>query len=143
MKTNEEITGLVRATFADRRVAFRPCAVFDDRLDCIRIVTRDCSVTETRVSDLITILEPNHPREGRKKCVGFTVKGARHFCNKYGLDMSAPVRMSALLDALMRSAPSLVVEAVIQNIVRPLVEEEKIEQVEPIPTYSSLPQQAY
>lgn len=143
MKTNEEITGFVRTAFAERHVEFRPCAVFDDRLDCIRIVTRDCSVTETRVSDLITILEPNHPREGRKKCVGFTIKGARHFCKKYGLNLSMPIKLSALLDALMESAPSIVVEAVIQNIVRPLVEEEKIDQVEPAPLHGSSPQEAY
>ena len=57
--------------------------------------------------------------------------------------MSPPVKMSALLDGLMKSAPSIVVEAVIQNIVRPLVEEEQIEQVKSMTTYGSVPQQAY
>jgi hypothetical protein len=140
MKTNEEITGLVRAAFADRHFAFRPCAIFDERLDCIRIVTRDCSVTEMRVSDLITILEMSHPPQGKNKCVGFSVKGARHFCNQHGLTLSAPLKMSALLDALMKSAPSLVVETIIERIVKPLVEEAHLDQVEPSPAYTPIPQ---
>ncbi|MGB8472519.1 MAG: hypothetical protein WCE61_00385 [Candidatus Acidiferrum sp.] len=140
MKTNEQISALVNAAFADRHAAFRPCAFFDDRLDCIRIVTRDCSVTEMRVSDLITILEMSHPPHGKNKCVGFTVKGARHFCNQHGFNLSAPLKMSALLDALMKSAPSLVVQTIIERIVKPLVEEANLDHVEPSPAYKSIPQ---
>jgi hypothetical protein len=140
VNTHDRLTALVNEAFADRHVAFRPAAFFDDRLDCIRVVTRDCSVTEMRVSDLITILEMTHPPQVKNKCVGFTVKGARHFCNKYGFTLSAPLKISALLDALMQSAPSLVVETIIERIVKPLVEEAHLDQVEPSPAYSPIPQ---
>ena len=79
----ETLAALVRGTFREETGEFRPCAFFDEPLDCIRVMTRDCSVTETRVSDLMTVLEDNYydPGSGGKRFVGFTIKGAKHFCN--------------------------------------------------------------
>jgi hypothetical protein len=43
--------------------------------------------------------------------------------------------MSALLDALMKSAPRLVVETIIERIVKPLVEEAHLDHVDPSPAF--------
>lgn len=42
--------------------AFKPVAYFDSHADCIRIELRDCSFTEERISQPVTLLEDNHPR---------------------------------------------------------------------------------
>jgi hypothetical protein len=55
---------------------FRPFAVFDAPLDCIRVGWRDCSVTEIRINDLLTVLEANYPSvPGASEIVGFSIKG--------------------------------------------------------------------
>jgi hypothetical protein len=130
MKTTEEIGALVRAAFASSD-AFRPCAFFDDRLDCIRVIARDCSVLETRINETLTVLEDNYYFEsGKKKYVGFTIKGARYFCRQHGFDLATPIEVSKLLDAVLTSFPDKMVELVVDGIARPLVNEEKIERVE-------------
>jgi hypothetical protein len=127
----EEIGALVRETFEGASGEFRPCAFFDVRLDCIRVIARDCSVLETRINPCLTVLEDNYYQEvGRKQYVGFTVKGARYFCNKYGLSMSVPIQIGALLDAILKAFPDLTVEFFVNGIARPLVQEGKIETVD-------------
>jgi hypothetical protein len=140
MKTAQEVTNLVRAT--NELAAFRPCAFFDSRLDCIRVIAKDCSVTETRVNPLLTVLEANYPDVAGRKCVGFTIKGARHFCKEHALDLSTPIKISDLLDAVLKAMPDVIVEAFVDHVARPLVREVKIEQVEPALLPDSSPQQA-
>jgi len=140
MKTADEIAALVKST--PGLASFRPCAFFDDRLDCIRVIARDCSVLETRVNPLLTVLEANYPQSAGRKCVGFTVKGARHFCKQHKLDLSTPIKISDLLDAMLQAMPNVVVEAFVDHVARPLVREEKIERVEPALAPDSAPQQA-
>lgn len=136
MKTPEEIGALVRGTFAGATGEFRPCAFFDDRLDCIRVIARDCSVLETRINPTLTVLEDNYFQEtGRKQYVGFTIKGARHFCAEHGFDLNGPIDISELLDAILKAFPSVAVELFVNAVARPLVKEEKIERVE-IPNVS-------
>ncbi|MCZ6751908.1 MAG: hypothetical protein O7E51_08785 [Acidobacteria bacterium] len=131
MKTPEQIGTLVRKAFPGESGAFRPCAWFDERLDCIRVVARDCSVLETRLSDRLTILEDNYyPEPGRTKVVGFTLKGARHFCNENGLSLSTSIKMSALLDAILANFPEEVIKVCVDFIFRPLVVDKEIEQVD-------------
>lgn len=138
MKTPEQIAAQVKEAFGGRPGKFRPCAFFDDRLDCIRIIARDCSVLETRVNRFITVLEDNYyPESGQRRYVGFTIKGARHFCQEHNLDLSAPIQMSALLDAVLAGFPDVAVELFVNAIARPLVEEKKIKQVD---VSSALPQ---
>jgi hypothetical protein len=129
MKTAVQIESFVKTAMAGQSGGFLPCAFFDDSLDCIRVIARDCSVTEVRVNGLITILEATYPK-GRK-CVGFTLKGATHFCKTYGLDLSLPVKTSDLLDAILRASPEFLVEMFVDHVARPLVREEGIENVEP------------
>jgi len=130
MKTAEEIRGILNESFSGDRSAFRPCAFFDERLDCIRVIARDCSVTETRLNTLITVLEANHIGPGKRECVGFTIKGASHFCESHGLDLAMPIKISNLLDAVLRAMPNIVVEHFVDSMARPLVAEGKIERVE-------------
>jgi hypothetical protein len=131
MKTPEQIATQVREAFGGKPGKFRPCAFFDDRLDCIRVIARDCSILETRINQYITVLEDNYyPESGSEPYVGFTIKGARHFCREHGLSLSAPIRMSSLLDAILAGFPEPVVQLFVKGVARPLVEEKKIKQVE-------------
>ena len=131
VNTPEEIGALVREAFAEEKGTFRPCAFFDRRLDCIRVIARDCSVLEERINDRLTVLQDNYfPDSGRKRYVGFTIKGARHFCNQQGWDLAKPIEMSDIIDALLRTFPGPVVEWFVDLVARPLVKEEKIERVE-------------
>jgi hypothetical protein len=110
---------------------FRPCAFFDESLDCIRLIARDCSVLEERINDRVTVLIDNYyPNRGTKKYVGFTIKGAKHFCREQGWDTSTSIKLTALLDALLASSPELVVEWFIDQVARPLIQEMQIDQVE-------------
>lgn len=132
MKTVEEIRSQVKGAFSEKpRARFRPCAYFDDRLDCIRVIARDCSILETRINPTLTVLEDNYYREsGKKQYVGFTLKGARHFCRERNIDLSAPIDISLLLDAILAAFPGLAVEFFVNGIAKPLVQEEKINKVD-------------
>jgi len=130
MKTQEELAEQVRAAFSGKLGKFRPCAFFDDRLDCIRVITRDCSILETRINECITVLEDNYPESGEKRYVGFTIKGARHFCREHNFNLATPIEMSALLDAILASFPDVAVELFVNAIARPLVKKEKIKRID-------------
>jgi hypothetical protein len=131
MSCQNDITTLVRSAFSEESGEFRPCAFFDEPLDCIRVIAKDCSVLEERISDRLTILQNSYdPKPGRKECVGFTLKGARHLCHQHGLDMGMPIAMSALLDAILASFPEKVVQVFIEFVAKPLVEEQKIGRIE-------------
>jgi hypothetical protein len=127
MSTPEQITSLVREAFAGQTGEFRACAYFDDSLDCIRVIARDCSITETRINSMITVLEATR---GGTKCVGFTLKGARYFCKEHRLNLNTPITVSQLFDAIMAASPDLVVATFVDHVLRPLVREEGIERVE-------------
>jgi hypothetical protein len=99
-------------------------------LDCIRVITKDCSILEERINDRITILLDLYPPPGRKECVGFTLKGAYHLCQQHHWDPSRPIKMSQLLDAILASVPEKAVKVFIELVARPLVEDKMIDQVE-------------
>jgi hypothetical protein len=131
MKTVDQIAAQVKGAFGGKVGKFHPCAFFDDRLDCIRVIARDCSVLETRINKFITVLEDNYYAESKQKqYVGFTVKGARYFCQQHGIDLSTPIEMSALLDAIVRAFPEVAVQLFVNAIARPLVKAERIKRVE-------------
>ncbi len=136
MKTAEQIGEQVRRVFEGKSTKFRPCAYFDERLDCIRVIARDCSVLETRINKYMTILEDNYEESGEKRYVGFTVKGARHFCKEHAIDLSAPVDISRVLDAILASFPEPAVQMSIRLVARPLMKKEKIKKVAipPVPS---------
>jgi hypothetical protein len=103
---------------------FRPFAVFDESLDCIRVVTRDCSAGEVRINERITLLEDNHwaPPRG-KYYVGFTIKGAKHFCHEQGFDLKTPIRLAEILDRIVATFPDLAVRVAVKAVARPIVDD--------------------
>ena len=130
MQTRNEAAREILARLTESK-EFRPCAFFDSDLDCIRVFTKDCSVSEERVNDWLTVLVDNYPAPDSNRFVGFTIKGVRHFCKEYGLrPSSGPIRVTALLDALVASSPDAIVEIVVKHVARPLIEREKIDEVE-------------
>lgn len=126
--TPEVVGELVRAAFGGNVGPFRPCAYFDEPLDCIRVLVRDCSVTEWRVSQGLTVLEDNYadPALGLERYVGFTIKGARHFCKERGIPLNAPVEWGELLDALVATAPIPQVRFIVESFAKPLVRDRQI-----------------
>jgi len=141
MNTSEEIGGQVRAALAGESGDFRPCAFFDVRLDCIRVIVRDCSVLEIRINEALTVLEDSYYQEsGKRRYIGFTIKGAAHFCKRNGFDLSAPIDISRLLDAVLANFPGRLAELAVDGIARPLVEDTNIDSVD---ISGALPQPAY
>jgi hypothetical protein len=131
MKRLDYIEEQVKQALSGEAQSFRACAFFDDRLDCIRVITKDCSVFEERLGDRITILLNMYdPQPGKRELVGFTLKGARHLCNQHGWSTAAPIQMSKLLDGIMASFPEKVVQVFIEWVAKPLVENQQIDQVE-------------
>jgi hypothetical protein len=129
MKTAEHIGEQVHKAFLGKSTKFRPCAYFDEPLDCVRVIARDCSFLETRINKYITVLEDNYAEAEEKRYVGFTVKGARHFCQEHGIDLSVPVDMSRLLDVLLASFPEPAVQMSIRLVAKPLIKKENIKKV--------------
>ena len=130
MSDLDKMAALVTETWEGATDEFRSCAFFDDRLDCIRVIARDCSVLEERISDRITVLVDAHHSEDRgNRYVGFTIKGARHFCKQHGLSPGV-IKMTVLLDAILQSCPEEVVQIFVEFVAKPLVQEKRIEQVE-------------
>ena len=109
---------------------FRPVAYFDDRLDRIKVLVRDCSMLETRINAFLTIAEDNHPKAGESKYVGFTLKGIKHLCVTAGFPPTGPVRLTALLDAIVKQSPDFVVELCVNTVAKPIVNELDIDTVE-------------
>jgi hypothetical protein len=127
---SDELEALVKQAFAAETGEFRPCAFFDDRLDCIRVITRDCSVLERRIDNRLTLLLDNYYPPSPKQCVGFTVKGALHFCKENSLPLDTPITMTTLLNAVLANCPDILVRSFIELVVRPLMEEKRIKEVE-------------
>jgi len=114
---------LLKAAFVGMVAEFRPCAYYDEPLDCIRVIARDCSVNEWRVSRLLTVLEDNYPNPeaGRELYVGFIIKGARHFCQQQEIDLTTPVQLSELLDRILAESSEDAVRIAVNAVAKPLV----------------------
>ena len=127
LTSNEQkTTELVKEYFS---ADFKPFAVFDEPLDCIRVVFRDCSSKDVRISDRLTVLEANYPKvPGRSEIVGVTIKGVAHLCETCGIPSDAPWQLAVFLDALVKSAPRD--RVVVKHLVEPLVDENQITDVE-------------
>jgi hypothetical protein len=95
---------------------------------------------ETRISQYITVLEDNYEVADNKKYVGFTVKGARHFCKEHGFDLSVPVNIGKVLDQILASSPEPAVQMSIRLVARPLIRKEKLKDVNipPLPAEAAL-----
>lgn len=80
---------------------FSPYAIYDKQLDCIRIRLRDCSVTEERFHEAITVLFDNHKEEGQTELAGLTIKGVHHFLGT----MTGVQLVTKVLDTVLGQLP--------------------------------------
>ena len=106
MNTTAELDGMAAELLSLSSEAFRPCAYFDERLDCIRVITRDCSTMEERISDRLTVLVDNYAADDKDKYVGFTIKGARHFLAENEIPWAQSVHLKRIVNALLATFPS-------------------------------------
>ncbi|MBI2669689.1 MAG: hypothetical protein HYX20_00875 [Candidatus Yanofskybacteria bacterium] len=106
---------------------FQPFAAYCKHLDSIWVLVKDCSVTEKRVNDILTILEDNYPEIEEEKCVGFVIEYACSFCLKHGLLPQQSVQLSAVLDAVAQYSPKDT--AYMDNIIRPLLKKYSLDSV--------------
>ena len=132
MKLNDEdkavqknVDELFRGVFEK----FNPVAYYDENLDCVRVLVRDCSITETRINENLTLLEDNYPEKGEARYVGFSIKGAKHFCIKNGLPTTGPITVSGILTAMLDQHPETVVDIAV-SIALPILEESDIDKIE-------------
>jgi len=105
---------------------FKPVAYYDEDLDCIRVVVRECSTTEVRINRALTLLEDNFPNAGDDKFVGFNIKGVRYFCAEKGWSLDHPIRLSSLLDAIVRLFPDMSVELAVA-LAKKMIPDQEIE----------------
>jgi hypothetical protein len=126
--TEQELEMLVQSARANSG-AFRPFALFDEQLDCIRVVWRDCSANEIRVSKLLTILEDNYPESSTPECVGFTIKGVAHICETCRIAPDAPWKLADFLDAIV-ALDIPIGRYTVQKEIRRLVREQNLDEVE-------------
>lgn len=89
---------------------FKPFAYFDKHLDCIRVQIKDCSITERRLSRMLTILEANHTAV--QTTVGFTIKGVRHLFEEFGFERGQVLKVTEFIDAIVENYPHSAVKAV-------------------------------
>jgi hypothetical protein len=69
--TTEKSAGVTLAELlGDDTGQFTPVAFYDKFMDCIRVELRDCSLTETRVDEYLTILYDNNPEPGQSPSAG-------------------------------------------------------------------------
>lgn len=93
----------------DVSATFKPVAYFDEQLDCVRVIIRDCSVTEVRINEYLTIAEDNYPQNPADRYVGFTVKGVRHFIRaKTQKGQTQSVEIGAVLEQMLAELPKLI-----------------------------------
>ena len=127
-----ELTALVEKARADAG-AFRPHAVFDEQMDCIRVLWRDCSANEIRVSELLTIVVDNYPASSKPECVGFNIKGIAHICESRGIAADMPWRLADFMDAVV-AMDKPIGRYTLEKDLRPMVEtRQELEEVELIP----------
>lgn len=97
--TEEEqrITDEVRRVMADAG-PYRPQAIFDEQLDCIRVEWRDCSITEERINRWLTLCYDNYP-DGQTALVGFNLKGIAH-----AMGVERALEFASAVDSVIQGA---------------------------------------
>ena len=101
--------------------AFKPLALYDDELDCVRVLIRDCSITERRVNAFLAIYEDNYPAPGVLLHVGFAIKGVKHFLNQHDIPLDGTFTVVELLDRITKYSPEEFVNVVIEGIAKPIL----------------------
>jgi hypothetical protein len=69
---------------------------------------------------------------GDDRFVGFTVKGARHFLQPNGIPFAKSVHMSTIITGILDTFPGTVVEWFVEIVARPMSEDIKEVDVNPV-----------
>ena len=85
---------------------FKPFAHYDQFMDCIRVYTRDRSITEERVDESITIFRCNHVTKFDSEYVGFSLKGVKHALAEINFPMNKAYQLAELIDTIVKERPS-------------------------------------
>lgn len=119
-KEYESLSVLMQSSLEER---FRPVAYFDKHLDCIRVQLKDCSFTEHRLNQYWTELRENH---GSNSFVGCNIKGIRYLFKKLGLQTSGVIKLTALIDGIVKMYPDASA-ITIKKSLAPILREEDLE----------------
>jgi len=79
---------------------FKQRAYYDKHLDCIRVVIRECSLCEHRLTAIMTVLEDNYPEPGQQPFVGFVIKGVEHLFESLQLPLEGVLPFIELFDRM-------------------------------------------
>lgn len=105
---------LIRSLFRENPVSeFKPFAYYDRGLDCVRVIIRDCSFCEVRISEYFTLLEVNQTEDDQPNFVGFTIKGIGHAFKKSGVPLDGIKTVTEVLKILVEAEPNAVVDFVV------------------------------
>lgn len=99
---------------------FHPVAYYDKHMDCIRVITRDVSVTESRISREVTLLEANHRGEFDSLYVGFVLKGISHLFDSLSLPLQGAYTLAQILDTMIKKAPGSTVTNAVKLVLQQL-----------------------
>ena len=92
----------------DNPPRFRPVAYYDKHMDCIRIELRDCSITERRFNEHLTVLYDNYPEVNQHDRAGLMIKGVKHLFKELKLPTGGVLRVTEVLDKLAEKYPHFV-----------------------------------
>jgi hypothetical protein len=87
---------------------FRPIAYYDKHMDCIRIELRDCSITERRYDEYLTVLYDNYPEVNQHDRAGLMIKGVKYLFKEVNLPMEGILRVTEILNKLAQRYPQLI-----------------------------------
>jgi len=87
---------------------FRPVAYYDKHMDCIRIELRDCSITERRFDEFLTVLYDNYPDVNEHDRAGLMIKGVKHLFKELNLPTEGILSVTEVLDKLAEKYPNVV-----------------------------------
>ena len=91
---------------------FEPVAYYDHHMDCIRIELRDCSFTEERIDEIVTLLEDNYPAHGRSPIAGIMLKGVKHLFKELNLPLDGILSVTKIFDELVKKYPQFAALAI-------------------------------
>ncbi len=107
----------IDAFMADNLTQFQPYAYYDKHMDCIRVKILNCSVTETRMSKMFTLLKSNGDSALAGSHVGFTIKGVAHLFASLGLSLNGVHNVANILNEIVKKMPHSVVKKVAEEFV--------------------------
>jgi hypothetical protein len=86
---------------------FNPIAYYEKHLDRIRIELRDCSMTEVRVNEMLTVLYDNYPdpSSNQDRYAGLMIKGVKHYFKQWEIPLEGVVFVTDILNRVLKDLP--------------------------------------